>query len=220
MKTQAYSIVVGVDFSEQADQALSTAFALAMQQQDAEVHVVSIVPGPNMDPNYRVPDYALAKDQGDGLEGASERLRAHVQTRFDAFDAALPKRPQDGTLRVVSHARVDSPALGIVQLASDLDADLIVVGTHGRHGISRALLGSVAESTVRNAHCPVLVVRQKIAVESVKIEPPCQQCLSVRAASHGAELWCEQHRERHGRRHTYHQTNRSGGETNLPLFVK
>jgi len=46
----------------------------------------------------------------------------------------------------------------IVSVADDLDADLIVVGTHGRHGLARALLGSVAEHVVRTSHRPVLTL--------------------------------------------------------------
>jgi len=220
MNSGPYVIVVGMDFSELADRALLQAFDLASRHKDAEVHVVSIVPGPNLDPDYRVPAYALDSKQDNHLDGAVERLRAHVQAQFEAFDAGLAERPHGGSLRVVSHARVDSPALGIVQLASDVGADLIVVGTHGRQGIVRVLLGSVAESTVRHAHCPVLVVPPTGGVAPVKIEPPCPQCLRARADSGGRDLWCEQHRERHGRRHTYHQPDRTAPDTNFPLVLK
>ena len=51
-----------------------------------------------------------------------------------------------------------SPAYELVSAAQDANADLIVVGTHGRRGVSRALLGSVAEKVVRLAPCPVLTV--------------------------------------------------------------
>jgi nucleotide-binding universal stress UspA family protein len=220
MKTGPYTVVVGMDFSDLADRALLEAFDLASRRKDAEVHVVSILPGPNLDPNYQVPAYALDSNQDDNLVGAVERLRAHVQAQFEAFDVGVGERPHGGSLNVVSHARVDSPVLGIVQLASDLDADLIVVGTHGRHGIARVLMGSVAESTVRHAHCPVLVIPPTAGPTPVKIDPPCSQCVRARAQSGGRELWCEQHRERHGRRHTYHQSDRAGGETNLPLVLQ
>jgi nucleotide-binding universal stress UspA family protein len=220
MKSGPYIVVVGMDFSDLANRALLEAFDLASRRNDAEVHVVSIVPGPNLDPSYQIPAYALAASQDDNLVGAVERLRAHVQAQFEAFDAALTPRPRGGSLKIVSHARVDSPVLGIVQLASDLGADLIVVGTHGRQGIARVLMGSVAESTVRHAQCPVLVIPPPGGVAPVKIEPPCSMCLRARADSGGRELWCEQHRERHGRRHTYHQSDRAAGETNLPLVMK
>ena len=51
------------------------------------------------------------------------------------------------------------------------------------------------------------------------IEPPCPRCLETRQATEGREFWCEQHRERHGRRHTYHQTDRLSTDGNLPLVL-
>ena len=52
-------------------------------------------------------------------------------------------------------------ALEIVALAEELGADLIVMGSRGLGGVRRALMGSVSDSVVRHAHCPVLVVRQE-----------------------------------------------------------
>jgi hypothetical protein len=81
------------------------------------------------------------------------------------------------------------------------------------------LVGSVAELTVRLAPCPVLVVRPKARPAPIPvIEPPCPRCVETRAATGGKEFWCEQHRERHGQRHTYHQGDRASAETNLPLI--
>jgi nucleotide-binding universal stress UspA family protein len=57
--------------------------------------------------------------------------------------------------------RIDrSPASAIVEYAEAIHADVIVIGTHGRQGVSRLLIGSVAEHVVRHARCPVLVVRR------------------------------------------------------------
>ncbi|HEX7453530.1 MAG TPA: hypothetical protein VF294_14650, partial [Polyangiaceae bacterium] len=68
------------------------------------------------------------------------------------------------------------------------------------------------------APCPVFVVRPKaLPAEVPKIEPPCPRCVETRVATGGAEYWCEQHRERHGQRHTYHQRDRAGGDTEMPL---
>ena len=52
------------------------------------------------------------------------------------------------------------------------------------------------------------------------IEPPCPRCVTARQESGGKETWCEQHREHHGRRHVYHQGDRVGAETNMPLVVR
>ena len=62
---------------------------------------------------------------------------------------------------IVGHLATGAPWREIVQMASNLRADLVVVGTAGRTGIARMALGSVAEQVVRHAGCPVLVVRPK-----------------------------------------------------------
>ena len=59
-----------------------------------------------------------------------------------------------------AHARVGLPAAEILRLAEKLDVGLIVMGSRGLGGIRRALMGSVSDSVVRHAHCPVLVVRE------------------------------------------------------------
>ncbi|MBK7583241.1 MAG: universal stress protein [Myxococcales bacterium] len=105
--------------------------------------------------------------------------------------------------QLTTHLRSNRAAEAIAQLASDVEAELVVVGTHGRRGAQRYLLGSVAEGTVRLAPCAVLVVRPPDA-SIPKIEPPCPRCLETRRATNGEEFWCEQHREHHERRHTYH----------------
>ena len=56
------------------------------------------------------------------------------------------------------------PADEIVRVADEIDADLIVMGTHGRTGLARLLMGSVAEQTVRRAPCPVLTTAMPVAV--------------------------------------------------------
>lgn len=61
--------------------------------------------------------------------------------------------------RVIRATRVGSPCVEIVRYAREQEIDLIVIGTHGRTGLTHVLLGSVAENVVRTAHCPVLTVR-------------------------------------------------------------
>jgi nucleotide-binding universal stress UspA family protein len=59
-------------------------------------------------------------------------------------------------------APTGTPAAAIVGTAKEWSADLIVIASHGRAGVARALLGSVAEGVMRNAPCPVLVIRAQI----------------------------------------------------------
>ncbi|HEY0466391.1 MAG TPA: universal stress protein [Polyangiaceae bacterium] len=218
MKNTPYILLVGTDFSELADRALQEAFAQASQRPNAEVHVLTALPIVGEDPGYAVSVYATL-DENPVLERAIERLRAHVELELEKFRVANPTA--QSTFRVVSHAQADSPVHGLVQLASDLSADLIVIGTHNRKGVQRVLLGSVAEATVRNARCPVLVIPAPPEPEAeVQFTPACAACVQARVTSAGKELWCAQHSERHGRRHTYHQSDRSGSESNFPLVFR
>jgi nucleotide-binding universal stress UspA family protein len=70
------------------------------------------------------------------------------------------KRIRDAGGRVSgTHLRFGRAAEQTVDLAEEIGADLIVVGSRGSGGLSRALMGSVSDSVVRHSHCPVLVVR-------------------------------------------------------------
>lgn len=212
-KTPSYSIVVAVDFSEVSGLALERALELASATPGAEVHVVNVL---SPYESRFAPEISAS-----ALSSAAAELRAYVETQSQAFRAKHGRAGGETPKRIVAHQRAYSPAQEIAQLAADLDADLVVIGTHGRRGISRALLGSVAETTVRYAPCPVLVVRPKAVRAPVPvIEPPCTRCVETRQATHGDEYWCEQHRERHGQRHTYHQSDRVGADTNMPLTLR
>jgi nucleotide-binding universal stress UspA family protein len=218
MLNKPYTLLVGVDFSESADRALQEAFAQASQRANAEVHVLSALPVASDEARYAVSVYT-ALDEAPLLDTAIQRLRTHVELQLEKFRLAYP----DAQLgfRMVSHAHVATAAHSIVQLASDLGADLIVIGTHNPKGIERLLLGSVAESTVRNARCPVLVIPPPPKSEpEVTITPACPECVQTRFASAGKDFWCTQHSVRHGRRHTYHQSDRSSPAAHFPLVVQ
>ena len=155
MKTKPYVVLVGMDFSELADRALEQAFELASRRDRAEVHVLCVIPSAGLGAHHALTGYSLTAEAG-VRDGAFESLRAHVQAELDAFvSRAAPRRVPE---QVVSHVRLDTPALGIVELASAISADLIVLGTHGQRAANHLLMGSVAENTVRYAVCPVLVV--------------------------------------------------------------
>jgi nucleotide-binding universal stress UspA family protein len=74
-------------------------------------------------------------------------------------------RPADPRLEVRHRLAEGDPAEEILRAAEEEGADLIVMGTHGRGGLSRLLMGSVAEAVMRKALCPVLTVRGPIPAE-------------------------------------------------------
>lgn len=199
----SYPIVVGVDYSELGDLALERACEVAKAHEQTELHIIHVEPilPPLGDEG--------AADESDftDLNEASKRLRDHAQGVLERWCKA--HACEAPFTRLTTHVRSESPAEAIAQLASDVEAELVVVGTHGHRGARRFLLGSVAEGTVRLAPCAVLVVRRPDA-SVPKIEPPCPRCVETRRATNGAELWCEQHNKQHDRRHTYHYTAAPG----------
>jgi nucleotide-binding universal stress UspA family protein len=213
-----YVIVVAVDYSGTGHLALERAFELAAERRTAEVHVINVLP---------VYQTGLAETTSGAWIGslpsvkeAGEQLRTYVEARLAAFRAAHPEAKL-GPENIRAHQRLEIPSEEIAQLAADVEADLVIVGTHGRRGLSRVMLGSVAEATVRLAPCPVLVVRPKALPSSVPaIQPPCPACVETRRATGGKQYWCEQHSQHHGQRHTYHQSDRVGTDTNMPLVVR
>jgi nucleotide-binding universal stress UspA family protein len=116
-----------------------------------------------------------------------------------------------GRGRSVGHVATGSPPREILQVAAQLQADLILVGTHARTGVARLLLGSVAEEVVRRASCPVLVVREKDyhAGLAPEIEPPCADCLAAQVASNGEKMWCVRHSQHHPHGHPHYEVPES-----------
>ncbi|MGE3672406.1 MAG: universal stress protein, partial [Polyangiaceae bacterium] len=148
-------------------------------------------------------------------EEAVKRVRALVEQQVEELHARLP---QGETLPPCAlHVMIGEPTDVIREFESDLDAELVIVGTHGRKGLSRLLLGSVAEHVVRACSAPVLVVHN--APDVPEIEPPCADCLSIRQASGFQKLWCANH-QRHDRPHAYHFVSRNVRQhPNHPLTV-
>jgi nucleotide-binding universal stress UspA family protein len=194
-KKQCHVTVVGIDFTELSDRALDQALE-ASGLYNGEVHVL-----------YVEPDRPIeAVLQGTFMEAVStDAALEQVRQRATERIAAVTK--QRGSLsvsRVIAHFRRGSPAHQIAQLAADFDADLVVVGSHGRHGMERLVLGSVADRVSRLARCPVWIVRPKNHVGGMhvpEIEPPCPDCVTRRSATNGKELWCARHAEHHIRAH-------------------
>jgi nucleotide-binding universal stress UspA family protein len=149
-------ILLATDGSEEATLAAQTAVDIA-DKTNSELHVVYVgvlVYGyPSSDPSYPVPDYVYMPQIQENLEQQARK----------ALDAEAERVKAAGGRVVEAHLSMGSPDAEIVKLADDIGAGLIVMGSRGLGGIRRALIGSVSDSVVRHAHCPVLVVREEKA---------------------------------------------------------
>jgi universal stress protein A len=139
-------ILVPTDFSLRSDAALDCGVALATVLK-AAVHLVHVVEEPFAGGEWEmyVRDAQEIRDQ----------LDADARTRLTAVAGRLDPR----SVPVSTQIRHGSAFDGIIYEARAIGADLIVMGTHGRSGLSHLMLGSVAERVIRGAHCPVLTVR-------------------------------------------------------------
>jgi nucleotide-binding universal stress UspA family protein len=210
------AIVVGVDFSKTGDLAVDRALELALERGDTDLHLVNVVRTFGAGVQLELPGSPGFSSMS--LGDAAQQLRLYAEARLARFRREHGESAKAGSVRIVTHVRLDAPAEEMAQLAADLEADLVVVGTHGRRGLSRVLMGSVAEGVVRLSPCTVLVVRPK-ASTSPHVEPPCSECLKTRRESGGAEFWCKQHRDRHGQRRTYLASDKGGEEGDPPPLV-
>ena len=196
-----FNVVVGTDFSKMAGRAVDQALELATLHDRAEVHVVYVQPDPWV-PLTREGALEIAID----ADTALGELQRNVTDHVERMAAGLNKKK---IRRVVTHFRHGAAAQHIAQLAADLDADLVVVGSHGAHGAERFFLGSVAEHVSHLARCPVWIVRPKAhstATRVPEIEPTCPDCLVARRESAGTHLWCARHSEHHLRAQGYAYT--------------
>ena len=140
------TILVPTDFSPNADQALDYACELAGKL-GATVHLVHAVTSPPSALQVALTEQMI------------ENLLSEDRAVLDKLMRARSGVASFGA----STVDIGDPRDLVVNTAKTLGADLIVMGTHGRRGFSRMVMGSVAEDALRNAPCPVLVIREKRA---------------------------------------------------------
>jgi nucleotide-binding universal stress UspA family protein len=140
------NIVVATDFSDLANHALDEAIDLA-EKLGSKITLVH---------SYEIPVYGFP----DGILVASANVTSEIQTGSQRqLDKAIEAH-KGRKVSMTGVLRMGAPWDEINSVASETGASLIVVGTHGRRGLSRALLGSTAERLIRTASLPVLVVHR------------------------------------------------------------
>ncbi len=192
---EPHIVIVGMDYSGVSHFAFSEALRLGQRRPNVQLHVIHVDPQIRPDPRPR----SSEEERGLAFERLERLIRGELEiSRRDRCTSA-----ERAEIAVRPHIRTGRAGREIAQLAVDLCADLVVVGSHGRTGISPLLLGSVAHAVMTLAPCPVLVVRPKdINVWNSELEQPCRACRAARRASAGVELWCDAHHEYHGQRFT------------------
>lgn len=148
-ESRPQQVVVAYDFSPSADHALQLALDVAVRDPQVVLHVLAAIP-----PEHGLPIAPIAHADYPYADNIHERLAELVR-------AGLAGRPVDREVPFFVHARLGNPADEILHLAAEIGAHLVLVGSHGRTGVERALLGSVSERVVREARCPVMVARPR-----------------------------------------------------------
>ena len=137
-------ILLATDGSEEAELAARTAADLATKT-GSELHLVHVLVLP--------PETLYDPFGTDAREEFEKRGRARLEELTKKLEAS-------GGAVEGAHFRVGSPDAEIVAQAEEVGADMVVLGSRGLGVMRRALMGSVSDSVVRHAHCPVLVVRE------------------------------------------------------------
>lgn len=137
-------ILVPTDGSAETRRAVEHAIDLA-DEHEATIHALYVL---------NTASYASVSVDA-SWEGVSDMLREEGEAAVEA----VADLARSADVEVVSVLRSGSPSREIVRYAEEEGCDLVVMGTHGRGGIDRLLLGSVAERVVRSSQVPVLTVR-------------------------------------------------------------
>ncbi len=134
-------ILFATDFSPASDAALKYATSLA---RDSGATLLTL----------HVEEVPTPYAGGEMLLPQPEYPNPEIRRMLDAVV------PADKSVRYEHHLVLGTAAEDIVRVAAEQEADLIIIGTHGRTGLKRVLMGSVAEAVMRRATCPVLTLKQ------------------------------------------------------------
>lgn len=139
---ESSTVVVPFDFSDPSQSALE--YAVDLVDGNSQIHLIHVVESSlmaSMDMASPVPPMMDQEQQAIMLE------KMQTLCKGEQFE------------RVTPHCLIGDPGYEITRLAEEVEATLILMPSHGRRGLDRLLLGSVAERVLRLSHCPVLILR-------------------------------------------------------------
>jgi nucleotide-binding universal stress UspA family protein len=142
-------ILLATDGSEEARQAAQAAAELS-KETGSEVHVAYVLPSPRELRGHHVYSEEVMRSI---LEQAEGEAHSFLEKQAEQVRASGGKVAE-------THLEAGQPDKEIVRLSEELGVGTIVIGSRGLGAVSRALMGSVSESVIRHAHCPVFVVRE------------------------------------------------------------
>ena len=189
-RERPFVLVVALDLADTASggYALDQAMRIATRVADSQLHVVHV-------------------STTDVTSETLGLLRLYVSEKATALAG-----PMQQTIAV--HVRKGEPAHEIAQLATDLSADLIVVGTHKAPHLRNLFVGSTAERVMGSATCPVFVAGPRPAPQPshvIVIEAACPACVQARLETGGREWWCARHSEQHSVLRHHHMYSYDSG---------
>ena len=139
-------ILLPIDFAEQYESFLPWVSTF-VEKFGATLYVVFVAQDLAEYTSFYVPHTSIQGLQEEALQFAKKEMAAAVQKSFKKF----PK--------LETRVEVGSPAKKILEIAAQENIDIIVMGTHGRHGLERTIFGSVVDKIVQAATCPVITLR-------------------------------------------------------------
>lgn len=142
------TILFATDFSEGSDYAFLSALSLA-KQFGSKLHVIHIINEPVDLRGFYVPHISFDKLEEEIEQGAQKLMEQFCRKHMQGFE------------NYESHVFPGIPYDEIIKKATEFNADLIVMGTHGRTGLDHVLFGSTAEKVVRKSEIPVMTIRVK-----------------------------------------------------------
>jgi nucleotide-binding universal stress UspA family protein len=141
------TILLATDGSEEAQLAATTAADLA-QKTNSELHVLTVWPDYLL---YELPEHPVDFE---------DVLRKNRRQAKEMLEQQAKRIEESGGTVNETHQREGRAAEEIVEVAEEIGAGLIVMGSRGHGRLRRALMGSVSDAVVRHAHCPVTIVRE------------------------------------------------------------